>query len=98
MHGSGAVYGAGAPAMIFPLPRGEARPDLWPSLHVPEKLSQADWDLMLTVLNSIKAAIIAPEETKAHAGLASATGAAFDATVVTSNGPQGEPSGGPDNG
>ena len=77
--------------MIFPLPRGEARPDLWPSLHVPEKLSEADWQLMLTVLNSIKAAIIAPDEAKAHAGFASGTGAAFDATNVTGSGADTQP-------
>jgi hypothetical protein len=93
VYGSGAVYGAAPPAMVFPLPRGEARPDLWPSLHVPEKLSEADWKLMLDVLNSIKAAIIAAPETKAPAGLASGTGTAFDAAVETTSGPSGEPSG-----
>lgn len=50
---------APAAPIVLPLPIAGTDPSRWPSLHLHERLPEADWQLMLTVLNAMKPAIIA---------------------------------------
>lgn len=69
-----------------PSPAGRALPipimgsDEWPVLYLPGRITEADWNQMIAVLQAMKPGIVAVE---APAGVAQSTGQAFDATVTT---------------
>ena len=51
--------------IVLPLPIAGTDPARWPSLHLYERLPEADWQLMLNVLNAMKPAIISVAEEQA---------------------------------
>lgn len=62
--------------------------DQWPTLHLPGRISEADWQQMIAVLQAMKPGIVAVE---AVAAIAQGTGQAFDATVKTTNSEDDDP-------
>lgn len=66
--------------MVLALPIAGTGPDRWPSLHLPDRLSNADWELMLKVLDAMRPGIVV-SEVKTPVETASGAGQAFDATV-----------------
>jgi hypothetical protein len=74
-----------APAsIVLSLPIAGTDPERWPSLHLSDRLSESDWQQMLSLLNAMKPAIVA-SETKVYPESATGVGQAHDATVIVEN-------------
>lgn len=69
--------------MMLRLPIAGSGPDRWPTLHLPDRLSESDWNLMLVVLGAMKPGIVLSQGT----GHASGVGQAFDATAEATSAP-----------
>jgi hypothetical protein len=76
-------------ATFVPSPAGRALPipisgsDQWPTLYLPGRITEDDWNQMILVLQAMKPGIVARE---AAAETAHGTGQAHDATVQITRG------------